>query len=75
MKMKSQATIVGLFITFILVLIYFGIRPALITTINNANLTAGSAESTIAGLYDFFFLASILISFLYYVIPQRVQSI
>lgn len=73
-KRKGQTTIIGVFLTFMTMVAYFSLRPALISTINSANLTAGSPEQIVAGLIDFFFIAAILIGFLFYVFPQRQQG-
>jgi len=70
-KKRGQLTIFGLIITFILLVAFVALSPALEDVISDASFVSGTAEHSIINLFPFFILLAILASFVLYVSSRR----
>lgn len=69
-KLAAQYTLYALFMTFIMIVAYSALYPALRAVLDAAIPTMGEAEGTILSLVPLFILLFILWSAMWYVAPK-----
>ncbi len=66
---RGQLTIVGLFMTFIALVVFIALYPILADVISNSGI--GGLPRFLLDLFPLFFVIGILMSFIIYVYPSR----
>jgi hypothetical protein len=71
--LKGQFTIISLIMVFVMLVIYSQIYPILKPYVDDLVSEADEATAVIVALIPFFIAVAIVMSVLYYIIPQRTR--
>jgi len=71
MKMRGQFTIISLVMVLVMLVVYSQLYPTIETYISSLIATSDPATATLISLLPFFIALAIIMSVLWYIVPQR----
>jgi len=71
MKMRGQFTIISLVMVLVMLVVYSQLYPTIETYISSLITTSDPATATLISLLPFFIALAIIMSVLWYIVPQR----